>query len=165
MASMVYRSKVWDQIDMFLWKHQLRFARHLVGIHFQDFRSQVKVTFSIENGISRCLWTNTTPSQDCKGKKPIGSLGRLKEVNTINHQHQRPTHHSYHRSFIVRARFLIHNINSSHISFNSLSLLKNYSTMTTIFEIHCSLVTHTICSKAHETVYTIVRSIALHSTM
>ena len=104
-AGMIDRPKEQDQIDMVLRNLQPRFARRLVGIPFQDLKSLVQATFSVEETITRGLWTDATPSPDSKGKKPIGSSSRSGEVNTISYQHQRPALHSSCRSPIVRAHF------------------------------------------------------------
>ena len=105
MADMIDRPKEQDQIDMVLQNLQLRFARHLVGIPFQDLKSLVYAAFSVKEAIARGLWANITHSLDSKGKKPIGSFSRSREVNTISYQHQRPSHHSPYRLPIVRAHF------------------------------------------------------------
>ena len=97
MASMIDRPKEQDHIDMVLRNLQLRFAKRLVGIPFQDLRSLVHVAFSVEEAIARGLWTNIATSPDSKGKKPFGSSSKSGKVDTISYQHQRPTHHSYYR--------------------------------------------------------------------
>ena len=94
-----------DQIDMVLWNLQPRFARHLVGIPFQDLKSLVHAVFSVEEAIARGLWTDTTPSSNSKGKNPIGPFSRYGEVDTISYQHQRPAHHSPYRFPTVKAHF------------------------------------------------------------
>ncbi|KAL6323277.1 hypothetical protein AAG906_029284 [Vitis piasezkii] len=78
-AGMIDRPKEQDQIDMVLRNLQPRFARHLVGIPFQDLKSLVHAAFSVEEAIARGLWTDTTPSPDSKGKKPIGPFSRYGE--------------------------------------------------------------------------------------
>ena len=90
---------------MVLWNLQPRFARRLVGILFQDLRSLVQATFSVEKAIARGLWIDATPSIDSKGKKPFGSSSRLGEVGAISYQHRRPAHHSLYRPPTVRAHF------------------------------------------------------------
>ena len=85
MAGMIDRPKEQDQIDMVLWNLQPRFARRLVGIPFQDLKSLVHATFSVEEAIARGLWTDSTPSLDSKGKKPIGSFSRSGEVRAISY--------------------------------------------------------------------------------
>ncbi|KAL6337644.1 hypothetical protein AAG906_037237 [Vitis piasezkii] len=88
MAGMIDRPKEQDQIDMVLWNLQPRFARRLVGIPFQDLKSLVHAAFSVEEAIARGLWTDTTPSPDSKGKKPIGSFSRSGEAS----MQPRPSH-------------------------------------------------------------------------
>ena len=84
---MIDRPKKRDQIDMVLRNLQPRFTRHLVGIPFQDLKSLVHSTFSVKEAIAQGLWTDTTPSPDTKGEKPIGSSSRSGEVGTISYQH------------------------------------------------------------------------------
>ena len=104
-AGMIDWPKEQDQIDMVLRNLQLRFARRLIGVPFQDLKSLVHAAFSVEEVIARGLWTDTTPSLDSKGKKLIRPLTRSGEVGAINYQHQRPAHHSAYRSPTVRASF------------------------------------------------------------
>ena len=105
MVGMIDRLKEQDQIDMVLRNLQLRFAKRLVGIPFQDLRSLVHVAFSVEEAIARGLWTYIVPSLDSKGKRIVGSSSRSREVDTISYQHQRHAHHSYYRSPTTRAHF------------------------------------------------------------
>ena len=49
---------------------QPRIARHVVGAPFTDFGSLVMALYDVEDGISRGLWTDSSPS-DIKGKKPF----------------------------------------------------------------------------------------------
>ncbi|RVW24535.1 hypothetical protein CK203_090898 [Vitis vinifera] len=49
---------------------QPRIARHVVGVPFADFGSLVLALYDVEDGISRGLWTDSSPS-DIKGKKPF----------------------------------------------------------------------------------------------
>ncbi|RVW48269.1 hypothetical protein CK203_069538 [Vitis vinifera] len=84
-AGMVDRPKEQDQIDMVLRNLQSRFARRLVGIPFQDFRSLVHAAFSVEEAMARGLWTDTATSPDSKGKRPIGSSTRSGEVGAISY--------------------------------------------------------------------------------
>ena len=78
---------------MVLMNLQPRFSKCLVGIPFQDLKSLVHATFSVEEYIARGLWTDTAPSPNSKGKKPVGSSSRFGEIDTNSYQHQRPTHH------------------------------------------------------------------------
>ena len=87
MAGMIDRPKEQDQIDMVLQNLQPRFARRLVGILFQDLKSLVHAVFSVEETIARGLWIDTTPSPDSKGKRPIGSSSRSREVGAISYQY------------------------------------------------------------------------------
>ncbi|KAJ9708445.1 hypothetical protein PVL29_000472 [Vitis rotundifolia] len=82
-AGMIDWPKEQDQIDMVLRNLQPRFARRLVGVPFQDLKSLVHAAFSVEEAIARGLWTDTTPSPDSKGKKPIGPFTRSGETSTV----------------------------------------------------------------------------------
>ncbi|RVW60154.1 Transposon Ty3-I Gag-Pol polyprotein [Vitis vinifera] len=53
---------------------QPRIARHVVGAPFTDFGSLVMALYDVEDGISRGLWTDSSPS-DIKGKKPFVGRG------------------------------------------------------------------------------------------
>ena len=105
MVVMIDRPKEQYQIDMVLRNLQLRFAKRLMGIPFQDLKSLVHAAFSVEEAIARGLWTDTATSPDNKGKKSFGSSSRFGEVGAISYQHQRPAHHSSYRSPIVRVHF------------------------------------------------------------
>ncbi|RVW19309.1 hypothetical protein CK203_093803 [Vitis vinifera] len=92
-VGMIDRPKKRDQIDMVLRNLQPRFTRHLVGIPFQDLKSLVHSTFSVKEAIAQGLWTDTTPSPDTKGKKPIGSSSRSGEPYIAQTSIQpRPSH-------------------------------------------------------------------------
>ena len=67
---------------------QPMFSRRLVGIPFQDLKSLVHATFSVEEVIARGLWTDTTHFPFS-----VESSSRFGEFDTISYQHQRPTHH------------------------------------------------------------------------
>ena len=99
---MVDKPKEQDQIDMVLWNLQPIFVRLFVGISFQNLKSFVQATFSIGEGIAQGLWTYTTLSLNSKGKKPIRSSSRSREIGIISYKYQRPTHHLHHRSSRVR---------------------------------------------------------------
>ena len=105
MAGMIDRPKEQDQIDMIFRNLQQRFSRRLVGIPFQDLKSLVYATFSVEEAIVRGLWTDIAHPPDNKGKKLVGSSCRFGEVDTIRYQNQRPTHHSPYKPPTVRAHF------------------------------------------------------------
>ncbi|RVW25545.1 hypothetical protein CK203_050805 [Vitis vinifera] len=99
---MIDRPKEQDQIDMVLWDLQPRFSQRLVGIPFQDLKSLVHATFSVEEAIARGLWIDIDPSPDSKGKKLFGFCSRTGEVDTISYQHQRPAYHSPYRPYAQR---------------------------------------------------------------
>ena len=60
---------------------QPRFARHLMGFPETDFSLLVQALYGIEEGMSRGLWADSSPS-DSKGKKS-GSGPKPLDVGTI----------------------------------------------------------------------------------
>ena len=102
-VGMIDQPKEQDQIDMVLWNLYPRFARRLVGIPFQDLKSLVHATFSVEEAITRGLWIYIAPFPDSKGKKSVGSSSRFREVDTISYQHQSVALHSSYRLPTIRA--------------------------------------------------------------
>ena len=84
---------------------QPRISKHVVGVPFTDFGSLVLAPYDVEDGISKGLWTDSSPS-DVKRKKPFEGQ-RSVDVSTISFTSQRPprrhqptpqlprTHHSY----------------------------------------------------------------------
>ncbi|RVW59143.1 Transposon Ty3-I Gag-Pol polyprotein [Vitis vinifera] len=69
-AEIVDRPSERDQIQMVLRSLQPRIARHVVGVPFTDFGSLVMALYDVEDGITRGLWADSSPS-DVKGKKPF----------------------------------------------------------------------------------------------
>ena len=102
---------------------QSRFARCLVGIPFQDLKSLVHAALSVEEAIALGLWTNTAPSPNNKGKKPVRLSSRSGEVDTISYQHQRLAYHSLYRPPTIRAHFSHPQHRISQFMFSSLTLL------------------------------------------
>ena len=80
-AQIIDRPSERDQIGMIMRSLQPRFARHLMGFPQTDFGSLVQALYGIEEGISRGLWADSSPS-DSKGKKP-GSGPRPSDVGAI----------------------------------------------------------------------------------
>ena len=68
-AQIIDRPSERDQISMIMRSLQPRFARHLMGFPHTDFGSLVHALYGIEEGISRGLWADSSPSNS-KGKKP-----------------------------------------------------------------------------------------------
>ena len=66
-AQIIDRPSERDQISMIMRSLQPRFARHLMGFQHTDFGSLVHALYGIEEGISRGLWADSSPS-DSKGK-------------------------------------------------------------------------------------------------
>ena len=60
---------------------QPRYTKHLMGFPQIDFGSLVQALYRIEEGISKGLWADSSPS-DSKGKK-LGSGPRPSNVGTI----------------------------------------------------------------------------------
>ncbi|WJZ84599.1 hypothetical protein VitviT2T_004199 [Vitis vinifera] len=87
-AEIIDRPSERDQIQMVLRSLQSRIARHVVGAPFTDFGSLVMALYDVEDGISRGLWTDSSPS-DIKGKKPFVGP-RPVDVSAIGSSSQRP---------------------------------------------------------------------------
>ncbi|WJZ87423.1 hypothetical protein VitviT2T_006803 [Vitis vinifera] len=87
-AEIIDRPSERDQIQMVLRSLQPRIARHVVGAPFTDFGSLVMALYDVEDGISRGLWTDSSPS-DIKGKKPFVGP-RPVDVSAIGSSSQRP---------------------------------------------------------------------------
>ncbi|WKA05482.1 hypothetical protein VitviT2T_023446 [Vitis vinifera] len=87
-AEIVDRPSERDQIQMVLRSLQPRIARHVVGVPFTDFGSLVMALYDVEDGITRGLWADSSPS-DVKGKKPF-IRPRPTEVGAISSSSQRP---------------------------------------------------------------------------
>ena len=60
----------------------------MVEVPFMDFGSLVLALYDVEDGISRGLWTDSSPS-DVKGNKPIGGH-RSVDMSAISSSSQRP---------------------------------------------------------------------------
>ena len=97
-AQIIDRPSERDQIGMIMRSLQPRFARHLMGFPQTDFGSLVQALYGIEEGISRGLWADSSPS-DSKGKKP-GSGPRPSDVSAIGMTgHRSPRHPPFQRQF------------------------------------------------------------------
>ncbi|RVW90941.1 hypothetical protein CK203_044181 [Vitis vinifera] len=97
-AEMIERPTERDQMGMFLRSLHPRFARHLIGVPFQDFRSLVQALFDVDDGISRGLWSDITHSPDTEGKGVVGSFESYGGVCSADFQHRRPGYRPYVRS-------------------------------------------------------------------
>ena len=84
---MIERPTERDQMSMFLRILHPRFAQHLTGVPFQDFRSLVQAAFDVDDGISRGLWSDITHSPDTKGKRVVGSSESYGGVYSADFQH------------------------------------------------------------------------------
>ncbi|WJZ95171.1 hypothetical protein VitviT2T_013961 [Vitis vinifera] len=87
-AEIIDRPSERDQIQMVLRSLQPRIAKHVVGAPFTDFGSLVMALYDVEDGISRGLWTDSSPS-DIKGKKPFVGP-RPADVSAISSSSLRP---------------------------------------------------------------------------
>ena len=97
-AQIIDRPSERNQIGMIMRSLQPRFARHLMGFPQIDFGSLVQALYGIEEGISRGLWADSSPS-DSKGKKP-GSGPRPSDVGAIGiTRHRSPHHLPFQRQF------------------------------------------------------------------
>ncbi|RVW29023.1 hypothetical protein CK203_088881 [Vitis vinifera] len=81
---------------------QPRIARHVVGVPFADFGSLVMVLYDVEDGISRGLWADSSPS-DVKRKKPFGIERPPISYTAIGQPCYAATVHSEVRTFIPQA--------------------------------------------------------------
>ena len=90
-AHIIDRPSKRDQIGMIMRSLQPRFARHRMGFPQTDFGSLVQALYGIEEGISRGLWADSSPS-DSKGKKP-GSGPRPSDVGAIGMTGHRSSRH------------------------------------------------------------------------
>lgn len=78
-----------DQIQIVLRSLQLRIDRHVVEVPFTNFGSLILALYDVEDGISRGLWMDSSPS-DVKGKKPFGRQ-RSVDVSAISSTSRRPS--------------------------------------------------------------------------
>ncbi|XP_034710444.1 uncharacterized protein LOC117933159 [Vitis riparia] len=100
-AEMIERPTERDQMSMFLRSLHPRFARHLTGVPFQDFRSLVQALFDVDDGIFRGLWSDIIPSPDTEGKGVGGSSESYGDVCSVDFHHRRPGYHPYARSLQI----------------------------------------------------------------
>ncbi|XP_010662291.1 uncharacterized protein LOC132252716 [Vitis vinifera] len=100
-VEMIERPTERDQMSMFLRSLHPRFARHLTGVPFRDFRSLVQALIDVDDGISRGLWSDIIPSSDTEGKGVGGSSESYGDVCSADFQHRRPGYHSYARSLQI----------------------------------------------------------------
>ena len=98
---MIERPTERDQMSMFLRSLHPRFARHLTGVPFRDFRSLVQALIDVDDGISRGLWSDITHSPDTEGKGIGGSSEGYGDICSADFQHRRPGYHSYARSLQI----------------------------------------------------------------
>nr|CAN67870.1 hypothetical protein VITISV_036710 [Vitis vinifera] len=94
-AEMIERPTERDQMSMFLRSFHPRFARHLTGVPFRDFRSLVQALIDVDDSISRGLWSDIIPSSDTEGKGVGGSsesYGDIQRPQTSipRHEQSRP---------------------------------------------------------------------------
>ncbi|RVW57021.1 hypothetical protein CK203_070513 [Vitis vinifera] len=100
-AEMIERPTEGDHMSMFLRSLHPRFARHLTGVPFQDFRSLVQALSEVDDGISRGLWSDIIPSLDTEGKGVSGSSESYGDVCSADFHHRRPDYHPYARSLQI----------------------------------------------------------------
>ncbi|KAJ9675477.1 hypothetical protein PVL29_024417 [Vitis rotundifolia] len=100
-AEMIERPAERDQMCMFLRSLHPRFARHLTGVPFQDFRSLIQALFDVDDGTSRGLWSDITLSLDTEGKGVVGSSKSRGGICFASFQHRRPGYHPYVRSLQI----------------------------------------------------------------
>nr|CAN70565.1 hypothetical protein VITISV_035222 [Vitis vinifera] len=100
-VEMIERPTERDQMSMFLRSLHPRFARHLTGVPFRDFRSLVQALIDVEDGISRGLWSDIILSSDTEREGVGGSSESYGDVCSADFQHRRPGYHSYARSLQI----------------------------------------------------------------
>ena len=61
----------------------------------------VQALFDVDDGISRGLWLDITPSPNTKGKGVVGSSDSYGGVCFVGFQHRRPSYHPYARSLQI----------------------------------------------------------------
>ena len=87
-VQMVDRPSEREQISMLMRSLQPKYARHLMGFSQTDIGALIEALYGIEEGISRGLWSDSSPS-DSKGKKSLGGP-RPGDVGTISTIGPRP---------------------------------------------------------------------------
>ena len=70
-AHIIDRPSEYDQISMIMRSLQPRFTKHLMGFPQTDFGSLVQALYGIEEGISRGLWADSSPSDSKVGTETI----------------------------------------------------------------------------------------------
>ena len=80
-AQIIKKPSKRDQISMIMRNFQPCYARHLMGFPQTNFGFLVQALYGIDEGISRGLWVDSSPS-DSKGKKPRPG-SRPSDVGTI----------------------------------------------------------------------------------
>ena len=77
-----------DQMSIFLRSLHHRFARHLIGVAFQDFKSLVQDLFDVVDGISKGLWLDIASFPNTKGKRVVRSFMSYGGVCSTSFQHR-----------------------------------------------------------------------------
>ena len=98
---MIERPTERDHMSMFLRSLHPRFARHLTGVPFQDFRSLVQALLDVDDGLSRGLWSDIILSSDTEREGVGGSSESYGDVCSADFQHRRPGYHPYARSLQI----------------------------------------------------------------
>ena len=66
----------------------------------------VQALFDVDDGISRGLWSDITPSPDTEGNGVVGSFESYGDVCSTGFHHRQPDYHPYARSLqILRGDF------------------------------------------------------------
>ena len=92
---MIDRPSEREHISMIMRSLQPSYARHLMGVPIMDYRALIEALYSIEDGMARGLWSNSS-SFDSKGKKPYGSYkpGEVGAISSFKHGAPRPQYAS-----------------------------------------------------------------------
>ncbi|RVW62619.1 hypothetical protein CK203_059562 [Vitis vinifera] len=91
-AEMIERPIERDQMSMFLRSLHPRFARHLTGVPFQNFRSLVQALLDVDDGLSRGLWSDIIPSSDTEREGVVDHLRAMEtsDFPPLQHRHPHP---------------------------------------------------------------------------
>ena len=87
-VQMIDRPSEREQISMLMRSLQPKYARHLMGFSHTDIGALIEALYGIDEGISRGLWSNSSPF-DSKGKRSLGGP-RPGDVGTISTIGPRP---------------------------------------------------------------------------
>ncbi|RVW18273.1 hypothetical protein CK203_114409 [Vitis vinifera] len=100
-AEMIERPTERDQMSMFLRSLHPRFARHLTGVPFRDFRSLVQALFDVNDGYLEDYGQILLIPQILRGKGLLDHLRAMEAYVLRTFRHRRPGYHPYARSLQI----------------------------------------------------------------